>query len=201
MITTHPVSLAERAKYAKVWALPDYSRFSPGADAVDWVLAEWPIPWASNPAGKWVLDVGCGAGRAGAKFAAKGCRVTLIDWGLDGCAVPLPEGLPTLDTCLWHDWPPRLGAQADLAYCVDVMEHLPTEFTMAAVRQMLRAARLVFLQIALFNDTFGDKVHETLHLTIQPFHWWRDRLADLGAEVIDARDCLESGSFLLRGNQ
>lgn len=221
-VYAHPVSDIERAKYNAVWSLAEYAKDSPGENAVGWFLKEWGWPHAADPAGRWVLDVGCGTGRAGAKFAALGCRVTLIDWGINGCPVQIPEGLPLLDTCLWHDWPSRLvgspsehqirsqaiwgrdeelvrmmHSRADLAYCVDVLEHIPTEFVGLVVSNMLRAARYVFVQVAHFDDThFGDQVRDTLHLTIRPFEWWRDRLADLGA-LVEARDCVQSSAFLL----
>jgi hypothetical protein len=86
----------------------------------------------------------------------------------------------------------------DWVYCCDVLEHVPPQFTMLAIDQMLRVARLgVFLSIALVPDQFGVWVGEALHQTVQPFVWWRDSLREVG-EVVDARDLLIHGVYVVR---
>ncbi|MEN6605917.1 MAG: class I SAM-dependent methyltransferase [Bryobacteraceae bacterium] len=203
MITAHQLSTVERAKYAQMWQRTEYTVTSPGLNAVEWLLKEWPI---ALRCGDVVLDVGCGEGRAAADWLKRGYRVICVDHCLDALnasdiAVPVND---RVESCIWHDWPrlvpTRTFRLATLAYCVDVLEHLPETFVMLAVQRMLDAAHNVFIQVAHFKDeVHGAMIGETLHLTVKPFEWWRDRLADLGnAELVEARDCLERSSFLLR---
>ncbi len=81
-----------------------------------------------NPAGKKVLDIGCGGGYLSEEFAKLGCRVT----GLD-------PSLPTLETARAHAKQERLDIDYmhgsgeslpfadgtfDIVYCCDVLEHV-----------------------------------------------------------------------------
>lgn len=145
-----------------------------------------------------VLDAGCGSGKGALALQAADFRVTqcdLTDAGLCEAA----RDLPFHEACLWHSLKGLAPAGAfDWVYCCDVMEHLPTAFTMLAVEQMLRVARQgVFLGIATVPDQFGAWVGRALHQTVQPFTWWRDALGELGT-VTDARDLINSASFSVR---
>lgn len=211
-VVSHRLSESEKDKYRRVWAHPRYSRESPGLKIFDWFRQEFAVPLK---AGDVVIDVGCGTGRASKPFADLGCRVVCLDHCLDPLRAamasdPAPDreadqdAAPIfIESCLWHDWPwllpTRTFRPATLAYCVDVLEHLPEPFVFVAVQRMIASASYAFLHVAFYPDTYGGLVGETLHLTVRPFDWWRDRLADLGtAELIDARDCMKQGAFLLR---
>jgi len=86
----------------------------------------------------------------------------------------------------------------DWVYCTDVLEHLPPQFTMLAVDQMLRVAtRGVFLTISTQPDQFGVWVGRSLHQTVQHYVWWRDSLRELG-ELVDARDLIGTALFVIR---
>ena len=153
--------------------------------------------------GESLVDVGCGPGRAGAKFASLLIDTVLVDGTPDAVdpdvreLVASPDArLIFVESCVWADWPRETGT-VDYAYCCDVLEHLPTEFTMLTVHRCLEAAPLAFFHVSTEPDQFGASIDETLHLTVQPFAWWRDRLAEVG-ELIEARDLLASGLFLLR---
>ena len=66
----------------------------------------------------------------------------------------------------------------DWIYCVDVLEHLPTEQIDAALDGFTHITRHGgFLQIALFEDGCGNLIGETLHLTVQPYAWWHEKIA------------------------
>ena len=74
------------------------------------------------------------------------------------------------------------------------MEHLPTEFTMLAAHNMLKACGSVFFSIAFHEDYFGHYIREPLHLTVKPFMWWLGALREVG-EVKAARDLIIEGIF------
>ncbi len=123
-----------------------------------------------------------------AKLAACGFDVTLTDF-VDAVDV---EGLPFVQAPLWD----RVSDTYDFGFCCDVMEHIPPEFTMLVVARLLESCKRVFFTICTEPDEFGVRIGEPLHLTVQPFVWWRDRLRDLGT-VIEARDCMTTAVFLV----
>jgi hypothetical protein len=77
------------------------------------------------------------------------------------------------------------------------MEHLPPEYTMLALHRMFEACRTTWLQIALHDDGFGKFIGKPLHLTVQNFAWWRDRIATLG-ELVEARDLCGTGLYVVQ---
>jgi hypothetical protein len=86
----------------------------------------------------------------------------------------------------------------DHVYCCDVLEHLPTQFTMLAVDQILRITKVgAYFSVFFEQDGYGPWVGRYLHLTVQPFVWWRDALREMG-DVVEARDCHEFGIFYVR---
>lgn len=186
------IQRAETDTYNDVWnGLDHYGDLAPGEQWADaFVLMTGTTMRGS------VLDAGCGSGKGALALAARGFTVTLCDL-TDAGLIDDARRLPFIDACLWSDLR-RVCGFRDWVYCCDVMEHLPPEFTMLAIARMLGVARRgVFLSITFVPDHFGQILGKPLHQTVQPFTWWRDRLAELG-EVIDARDCLQSGLFLVR---
>jgi hypothetical protein len=86
----------------------------------------------------------------------------------------------------------------DYAYCCDVMEHIPTEYVMATLQNiMATCTEGAFFYICLVPDGFGALIGKPLHLTVRPFMWWRDKLAELG-EVVDARDLIMNGMYYVK---
>lgn len=194
------ISIAERERqtYDAIWqGVPSYREHSPGLANVDRFLE---MTGATSGS---VLDAGCGAGVAGTALAERGFAVTLCDQTNSG--VSADHSLPFVEACLWHDLSPvaYLGSVArgdtatrfDYVYCCDVLEHVPTEYTMLVLSRLMSVAeRGMFLTISLVPDAFGVWVGQRLHQTVKPFTWWRDRLADLG-RVVEARDCLNTGIY------
>jgi hypothetical protein len=80
-----------------------------------------------------------------------------------------------------------------------VLEHLPTQFTMLAMEQLLRvASEGVFVSVSLAGDSAGAWLgYGDLHQTVQPFTWWRDSFKELG-RVLDARDLIGNAIFVVR---
>jgi SAM-dependent methyltransferase len=188
----------ETEKYADVWqALPQYATYSPGAELLPLFLQ-----MVGESRGT-VLDAGTGSGKGALALSAAGFDVTCCDVTAAGL-VPEAQMLPFYVTSLWHDlWPVARGAghpgrtRFDYVYCTDVLEHIPPQFTMLAIDQMLRVAQKgLFLGISLRADEFGTWVGQPLHQTVQSFTWWRDSLKELG-EVVEARDLFSEAVFLV----
>lgn len=183
---------AERTRYEEVWgSLPQYATYSPGEQWHEAFMAMTGTTMAGS-----LLDAGCGTGRAGVIFRDRGFRVSLCDItdvGLDETA----RDLPFYPICLWDHLRRTVGFY-DWVYCTDVMEHLPTEWTMLTLVRLLECCRRgAFFSIALLPDQFGGVLGYPLHQTVQPFTWWRDRLNEVG-QVVEARDLLNTGLYLVK---
>jgi len=191
----------ERDTYAEVWSgiesYGDGKSLMPG-------LAYLPVflELAGTMRPRRLLDVGCGDGRTALAYQAEGFDVTccdITDVGL--CAEA--RTLPFYAGCAWQSLRPAVAVGRstvvepwfDYVCATDVLEHVPPQFTMLAVHQMLRVTRMgLFLSISLRPDMFGVWVGKPLHLTVQPFTWWRDSLSEVG-RVADARDLIHTGLF------
>lgn len=194
----------ETDAYSELWAsVPAYSKNSPGEQhaAVFHRLV--------NDAGATVLDAGCGGGRGMVALDKLGYQVAGCDLTNAGL-VQDAKGFPFVQTALWtdlrpvtylfHATKPDVFAPdgVDYTFCCDVLEHVPPQFTMLAVEQMLRVTKkLLYASIYLTPDGHGAWVGRPLHLTVQPFVWWRDSLREI-AEVVEARDCHEFGIYAVR---
>jgi SAM-dependent methyltransferase len=153
---------AEKLKYERIHAVPGYSQ-GPGASYVSTFAKH------INP-GESVIDFGCGTGDAGFILADLGHPVRLVDIVKD----PLRYDLPFLQASL-HELPPDLD-RADWGFCCDVMEHLPEEWIQAALAGMKARVNKIFFTICGSPDGWGHHIGETLHLTVKPYEWWRERI-------------------------
>lgn len=132
-------------------------------------------------------------------LAARGFEVIGCDLTAEGLIAEAAH-FPYVDACLWHPLRPQLRrGRVDWVYCCDVLEHLPEQFTMLAVTEMLALATCgVFLTVSLGRDQAGDWVTGgPLHQTVQSFVWWRDSLREL-AQVTDARDLIGAALFVVK---
>lgn len=182
----------EREKYQKVWALPDYSNYSPGEHAVSAFL-KIANPWD----GHRIIDFGCGDGKACVKLADLGFHVT----GVDHVDVRKRNGKKKykfVQHNLWTNFKDEnAGLRADYGYCCDVMEHIPEERVGLALLNIFKRCRHVFLSISFVEDHFGAEVGESLHLTVKPYEWWKEQLEKFGT-VVDGRDMMHGGFFWVR---
>jgi 2-polyprenyl-3-methyl-5-hydroxy-6-metoxy-1,4-benzoquinol methylase len=201
------ISTLEREKYSTVWqSIDHYGALSPGEQYLPIFLH-----MVGDRRGA-VLDAGCGSGKGALALEAAGFEVALCDLTDDG-VVPEAKHLRFFDTSLWADlswigkqWSRkettlqrlrRDSARAfDFAYCCDVLEHIPPQFTMLVIDQLLRTAPTVFVALCNIHDVNGAWVGQALHQTVQPFTWWRDSFREV-ATVLDARDLHDNSAFLL----
>lgn len=182
---------AEQSKYERMWAVPEYDKFSPGMENVDrFIEIVKPNDYET------LIDIGCGAGRAGLRFQNEyGLRV----WWMDITDAGLDPAVPREMFSKQEIWGQYLNGSRrcwDYGYCCDVMEHIPTEYTMLVLDRIINACRVSYFQICLVPDQFGARIGEPLHLTVRPFTWWRDRLNTIG-NVVDARDLLGNGLYVV----
>lgn len=171
---------AEREKYTELWRdIPQYRDYSPGAENVQrFIEVMQPPPMSS------ILDIGCGTGIAGVEFAKLGHYSHWIDI-TDAGLLPEVKRSRFIKAPLWDQWNDSIGCE--YGFCCDVMEHIPTEYTMLVIDRILSACHITWFQIALQPDQFGAMIGQPLHLTVRPFLWWLERLK-LAGKVIDARD-------------
>lgn len=182
------IAATECALYQDVWAHPDYHKLSPGAEAVPRFLRLT----AARPL-ETVIDFGCGTGRGGAALVAEGFLVTLCDQTDAGLEV---RDLRFEPHCLWKRW---RGGDHYYGFCVDVLEHVPTELTSLTIARMLEACRVLYLEVSTVPDQFGILVGQPLHKTVKPFVWWRDLCAEIGT-VTHGVDMLTRAAFVLEAH-
>jgi SAM-dependent methyltransferase len=155
---------AERTKYERMWEFPEYRKNAPGERLVDDAIKKMAMKSGT------VIDFGCGTGRAAQAFADKGFAVAAIDIA-ENC---LDEGvdIPVFVQCLWEP----IGLSGDYGFCTDVMEHIPPEKVDDVLENIACAVDRCYFQIATFKDGMGRLIGDTLHLTVKPAGWWKDRL-------------------------
>lgn len=179
----------EREKYSELWSdVPDYRKHSPGKENVSrFMKIMKPV------GGSTLLDIGCGTGEAGLDFQQLGMDVSWLDITDAGLASVIPRDR-FIQTPLWMD----VSGDDDYRYgfCCDVMEHIPTEYSMLVIDRITRACKFTWFQISLVPDQFGAVIGQTLHLTVRPFNWWLERLRFTG-KVIEARDLCDTALFVV----
>ena len=163
---------SEALKYEQTWSIPDYHAYSHGENHAGLFME---MTGAKN--GASVIDLGAGTGRGGKILEDKGLVPTYLDLA----------NYNDLDPFIAQPlWEPIKGAW-DYGLCCDVLEHLPPEYTMLAIRNILDACGSVFFSVCFQDEAFSEIVGEPLHLTIMPFVWWRDHFREMG-NLIEARD-------------
>lgn len=177
---------AERRKYEKCWSYQQYRLYSPGEHAL-------PIfRQVRRKKGK-LVDLGCGTGRAGNKLSEEGWKVTFLDFADNCLDWEVAKKKPKfIKANLWSKW----NGSYDVGYCCDVMEHLPPEKVDASLKNIFSHCEHVFFNIHFGPDNMGKLIGHPLHLTIEPFEWWLEKLSEYG-EVKNARDLIGMGCFWL----
>jgi len=163
---------SERLKYEEVWDNPSYREISPGEDSAP----EFVSLIDDGP----VIDFGCGTGRAATEIARTN-EVLMLDIA-NNC---LDDHIVLTDTmrfsrhCIWD----KYCEVTDWGFCCDVLEHIP-ENKVDSVLENIRdhCMKGAYLRIYLHKD--NGKFHkDTLHLTVRPFEWWKDKIESLWDNV------------------
>jgi 2-polyprenyl-3-methyl-5-hydroxy-6-metoxy-1,4-benzoquinol methylase len=185
----------ERETYESIWAMNAYREASSPGQMFVQMFTEMAKPRA----GASILDAGCGGGKGAIALAEQGFDVSMCDLtnaGLDAESMRFPF----VRVPLWDKLTPHVGFK-DYAYCCDVLEHIPPQFTMLVVSRLLEVARKgVFLSISLMPDHYGVWVGRPLHLSVQTFPQWRDQLNTIG-KVVECRDLLNTGVYFVKGQR
>jgi 2-polyprenyl-3-methyl-5-hydroxy-6-metoxy-1,4-benzoquinol methylase len=176
----------ERDKYATLWDIPAYRDVTGGHRLYERLAEE-----GSFIPGRTVLDIGCGPGTLAKSAAEDGMHPTLIDF-VDARNADVKQ-YPFLCQSVWEP----IEGHWDYGLCADVMEHIPEQFTMLAIRNMLDACSNVWFNIATVPDHGGRLIGETLHVTVQPYTWWKESIEEIG-EILDARHMIVQGMFHVR---
>lgn len=182
------LAATEQSKYEKVWQVPEYRLFSPGEQMLP-LFRQMVRPRRKGT----LIDIGCGTGRASQALTNAGWQVTQMDFADNARDSQM---LPFLHANIWEPWP--TSSHWDQGYCCDVMEHLPPVYVNAALTNIFQHCHRVFFSIHFGPDNFGKTIGHPLHLTIQPFTWWRDKLREFGV-LRNARDLLGVGAFDVEG--
>lgn len=188
MYNTPYEHLSERDKYRLMWQFDLYRVNSPGEERVGLFLE------VAQPDGM-VIDFGCGTGRAARAIAEAGVPVFLTDFA-ENCRDVETLTLPFLEWDLTEPCPIMLSAP--YGYCTDVMEHIPSADTDAALDHMFTCAARIFFQIDTAPDCGGDLIGHDLHVTMRPHEEWRGILSRYGRVLFERHDGRQSIFYVER---
>ena len=184
-----PIDLmSEKAKYTKMWTVPDYRKVSPGELAGSTFMAV-----AQPEKGEKVIDFGCGTGRGSFYLAFMGAMdVTMLDFApncLDDDVKLAAKNQTGKLNFIEHDLMEDSPVFARYGYCTDVMEHIPTADVDRVLLNILSSARSVFFRISTEPDVMGPAYLNTpLHLTVQNYGWWAAKLLELDCTILHSEN-------------
>lgn len=169
----------EKDKYETMWNVPSYRHTSPGYLQIESFLAFF--NHFIQP-GDSIIDFGCGSGFTTLPLLEKGLKVHLVDIAANALADKIaaltllaPDLVSFTQGCLW-DLPESI-CPADFCYCMDVLEHIPTEKIDAVLHNISKLSKKGgALQVFLIDEPFGNLIGQTLHLTIKPLSWWTEKI-------------------------
>jgi len=198
MTTTHN---EEKEKYEKAWNTEGYRIHSPGEQSLE-AFVEIVNPKEESS----VIDFGSGTARASMELAKRGHYVQMLDITEQSMD---PEVRKYMETDYTHlkfnevnlwDMHAMFVYSGDYGYCCDVMEHIPTEYVMQVLNNIMACTPRAFFYICLLPDSFGQIVGKPLHLTVKPFMWWLEKLNEVGT-VVDARDLIANGLYYVEAKE
>lgn len=153
------------------------------------------------PEARRMLDVGAGTGPYAARLRAHGHAVVAIEHSSTGRKMARRKGVDSRPFDLTHKPAAELEGKFDLAYSLEVAEHLPPELGDRLVRFLADAAPLVVFTAAPPGQGGVGHINE------QPKTYWIERFAQAGMEhdevgsgaLADAfgRNGVESAWFLI----
>ena len=158
----------EKEKYEYMWKQDSYRENSPAFhrffDSVKSVIDR----------GDSIIEFGCGTG-VGLAELGKTHDVT----GVDIAKNCLSEGvnIPFVEACLWDP----INLTADVGFCVDVMEHIPTERVSATFREIMKCVpKCLFIVCKQLDSNSRNDTGPKLHLTVKKDNWWINEASKYG---------------------
>lgn len=153
----------EKEKYQKIWKVPQYSCWSNESVEI-WNVINW---LKKNPIKK-VLIIGCGEGFGIHWLIREGFDA----YGLDIVNVlKFPEYKDKFkEATIWKTG--YIDKEFDVCIAIDVLEHIPFERVENTIKEIKRISNFFYFGIACREDKCGKLIGETLHMTVQPPHWW-----------------------------
>jgi SAM-dependent methyltransferase len=173
----YSIFVSRRKRYDPAVYTPDYFLSKEAEPALELCR-----PWVRHLCPANALDVGFGTGAV-----LKG----LVELGVDARGVEpiqaacdlLPEpyrSRVSLGSALATGAPDH---SYDLVLCLDVLEHLPEEQSVPAIRELVRVSRRwVLLNICYWTDTNARK--DPTHVNLHSARWWRERIARAGGRAV-----------------
>lgn len=173
--------LSEQEKYDAIWRNPSYSECSPG-ERIAQTFCEVCHPTRHSR----IADFGCGSGKGAlAIHGLTGARVICVDF-VEHSRIKEARHFEFIQSDL--SGRQGLPLYAHLGFCADVMEHIPTDLVGTTIDNVMGACGSCFFQISTVPDDMGELIGETLHLTVKPHSWWRDKFCSLGYAVAWERE-------------
>jgi len=169
---------SEEQKYGQMWERPEYRAVAPGE-----IYAPLFVEKAKPRHGAHVIDFGAGTGRGALALHDAGLKVTMLDFVRNSLDEKVKARLNGSLSFVKHDLCNPSPVIAEYGYCTDVMEHVPPEKVGVVLDNILRAAKSCFFAISLTEDLCGQMIGETLHVTVQPFEWWQERLTERNCQI------------------
>jgi 2-polyprenyl-3-methyl-5-hydroxy-6-metoxy-1,4-benzoquinol methylase len=160
--------------------------------AIDWCQRRALAPWFERPAGRSVLDIGCGVGRWSLRFAARGWRVTGLDLSpfmvesarQNATALGLDCTFASGDVRA-HDF----GTRFDLIFCVTVIQHITDPLEAGRALANLAGHLQVGGELVLLEAAPMSRVQrcDTVVFKARDFEWYRQALAAAGLQIETVR--------------
>jgi 2-polyprenyl-3-methyl-5-hydroxy-6-metoxy-1,4-benzoquinol methylase len=142
--------------------------------------------------GSTITDFGTGSGKGAVALKKAGLVVTTTDIA-DNCrdhdALHIHFNL--------HDMREPMPWRTEYGFCCDVMEHIPPEDVNAVLTNIMTCAKTTFFQINTLPDAYGALIEQPLHLTVKPYKWWTQTIADLGYEITWSDYDIVASQFLV----
>ncbi len=142
----------------------------------------WPHLQRAGATGPLGVNIyGCGPGRAGLELALLGHEVHMLDIAHNALD-PLPAtAVNSVDIPLYFHVGELQNAAtllpcADIGYCCDVLEHLPTPAVAPALRAIATLTPGAYMTVCHMKDGFGARIDDVLHMTVQPHGWWLEQI-------------------------
>ena len=149
----------EREKYVQLYADQRlrYGSSNHGRDAVPLLLSQSPTS---------ILDVGCGRNSFARSMRASGVMAVGVD-----------HVSPSADVIAAAHALPFPEESFEWLTAFDVLEHLLTDEIDEVLEEFCRVASVGWLFSICYRDSVIRVNGETMHPTVRPEEWWRDRLS------------------------